>query len=157
MPCLFFSSGEQTGMLMEAYKGVMGLVDEPQEVIVVVEDHEDSLLLLSFILNDLCNGRVVGFREGQALLDQAASLQPALILMDIVLPDIGGVEVMQRLRENLSMDKVPIVAVTALAKAEDRDRLLREGFDDYISKPYLLDDIALVLGRYITLKATDGQ
>jgi CheY-like chemotaxis protein len=142
-------------MLMEAYKGVPDAIDAPQDLIVVVEDHEDSLLLLSFILNDLCNGRVIGFRDGRAALDQIPTLQPDLVLLDIVLPDIEGTEIMRKLKDDPLTQRIPIVAVTALAKPDDRDRFLRAGFDEYISKPYLFDDIAAVISRYVRLQNDD--
>jgi two-component system, cell cycle response regulator DivK len=140
-------------MLMEADKKVAELSsDRQQDLIWVVDDHEDSLLLISFILDELCEGQVLGFGSGQALLEQATPLQPSLILLDIILPDINGVEVMQRLRKDPLLQHVPIVAVTALARQEDRDRILQAGFTDYISKPYLLDDISTVLGCYLKQK-----
>jgi two-component system, cell cycle response regulator DivK len=126
--------------------------DRQQDLIWVIDDHEDSLLLISFILDDLCEGQVVGFGSGQAVLEQVNPLQPSLVLLDILLPDMNGMEVMQRLRKDPLLQQVPIVAVTALARPEDRDRLLQAGFTDYISKPYLLDDIATVLGRYLKRK-----
>jgi two-component system, cell cycle response regulator DivK len=144
-------------MLMEADKGVPSAIDAPQDLIVIVEDHEDSLLLLSFILNDLCDGRVLGFRDGQTALAQIPKLQPSLVLLDIVLPDIAGTEVMLKLKATPLTRKIPIVAVTALAKPDDRDRFLEGGFDDYISKPYLFDDIAAVIGRYIRLQTRDDR
>jgi CheY-like chemotaxis protein len=142
-------------MLMEAYKGVPDAIEAPQDLIVVVEDHEDSLLLLSFILNDLFDGRVLGFRDGQTALEQIMQLQPSLILMDIVLPGIEGTEVMLKLKADPLTERIPVVAVTALAKPDERDRFLRLGFDDYISKPYLFDDIAAVVGRYVQIQTRD--
>jgi two-component system, cell cycle response regulator DivK len=139
-------------MLMEAYKGVPDAIEAPQDLIVVVED---SLLLLSFILNDLFDGRVLGFRDGQTALEQIMQLQPSLILMDIVLPGIEGTEVMLKLKADPLTERIPVVAVTALAKPDERDRFLRLGFDDYISKPYLFDDIAAVVGRYVQIQTRD--
>jgi CheY-like chemotaxis protein len=145
-------------MLMEADKGVVAFSsDRQQDLIWVVDDHEDSLLLVSFILDDLCEGQVICFSSGHEVLEQTTSLLPDLILLDIMLPGINGVEVMQRLRNSPLMQDVPIVAVTALATQGDRDRLLQAGFTDYISKPYLLADIAVMLGRYVRLKPTSDS
>jgi CheY-like chemotaxis protein len=137
-------------MLMAANTNVVdSSSNQQQELIWVIEDHEDSLTLISFILDDLCDGKVIGFSSGQAVLEHASWVRPDLILMDIILPDISGIEIMQRFKKDPSMQGIPIVAVTALAREGDRDRLLQAGFTDYISKPYLLEDIATLLGRYL--------
>jgi CheY-like chemotaxis protein len=137
-------------MLMEVNREVIdSSSNQQQDLIWVIEDHEDSLTLISFILDDLCDGKVMGFSNGQAVLEHATLVKPDLILMDIILPDISGIEIMQRLKEDPLMQDIPIVAVTALARKGDRDRLLQAGFTDYISKPYMLEDIETLLGRYL--------
>jgi CheY-like chemotaxis protein len=137
-------------MLMEVNREVVdSSSNQQQDLIWVIEDHEDSLTLISFILDDLCDGKVVGFSHGQAVLEHVSQVKPDLILMDIILPDISGIEIMQRLKENPLMQGIPIVAVTALARKGDRNRLLQAGFTDYISKPYMLEDIATLLERYL--------
>jgi two-component system, cell cycle response regulator DivK len=140
-------------MLMEANRDVVeSSSDRQQEVIWIIEDHEDSLTLLSFILDDLCDGKVIGFSNGQAVLEYAPLVRPDLILMDIILPDISGIEIMQQFKRDPLMQHIPIVAVTALAREGDRDRLLEVGFTDYISKPYMLEDIATILVHYLKRK-----
>jgi two-component system, cell cycle response regulator DivK len=155
---LFILYGEQAWMLMEVNQSVVdSSCSTRPDLIWVVEDHEDSLLLLNFILNDLCNAQVISFGSGQAVLEEETSLPPDLILLDIILPDIHGVEVMQQFKQDPLMRHIPIVAVTALARLEDRNQLLQAGFTDYVSKPYLLDDIEIILGRYLKRKPTCGE
>jgi CheY-like chemotaxis protein len=64
---------------------------------------------------------------------------------------------MQQFKQDPLMRHIPIVAVTALARLEDRNQLLQAGFTDYVSKPYLLDDIEIILGRYLKRKPTCGE
>ncbi len=118
-------------------------------LILAVDDDEDNLLLLGEVLESMkCS--FLTATHGQAALLLAQDCQPDLILLDVMLPDFNGIEVVQRLRQNQQTKKTPIIAVTALARAEDRDRLLLAGFNDYISKPYMLDDLEELICRYLS-------
>lgn len=102
--------------------------------ILVIEDNPTNLELMLYLL------RAFGFepaaaRDGEEGLEAAARMWPDLILCDVQLPGIGGVEVVRRLKRDTGLADVPVVAVTALAMVGDRDRLLAAGFDGYISKP----------------------
>lgn len=116
-------------------------------LVLVVDDDEDNLLLLEYCL-ELFNCRFVGNSDGNNLVAIAQALQPDLILLDIVLPQQSGIELMYQLRDNSQTRSIPVVAVTALARLEDRLRLLAEGFDDYLSKPFLLDDLQSTVDRH---------
>jgi CheY-like chemotaxis protein len=78
-------------------------------------------------------------------------MQPDLILLDIMLPDMDGLEVIRCLKQISRTMTIPIVAVTALARATDREQILLAGCDDYISKPYMLEDLAALVYRYLNL------
>ncbi|WP_088890151.1 response regulator [Leptolyngbya ohadii] len=119
----------------------------PKPLVLVVDDDEDNLLLLEYCL-ELFNCRFVGNSDGKNLVALVQTLQPDLILLDIVLPQQSGIELMHQLRESSLTRSIPVVAVTALARLEDRLRLLAEGFDDYLSKPFLLDDLQSTVERY---------
>jgi CheY-like chemotaxis protein len=67
---------------------------------------------------------------------------------------MNGVEVVSQLREDPKIKTIPVIAVTALAIPEDRERLLQVGFNDYISKPYMLEDIEATVRRYLRLPVT---
>ncbi|MBD1889969.1 response regulator [Coleofasciculus sp. FACHB-SPT9] len=117
-------------------------------LILVVEDNEDNLLLMSEVLLALdCS--FITTKEGRAALFMAQHYQPKLILLDILLPDIHGVEVVRSLKQNPETMTIPIVAVTALARAEDREGLLFAGCNDYISKPYVIDELEALIDRYL--------
>src|SRR5262245_4459911 len=80
---------------------------------------------------------------GDGALELAARHRPDLVLIDIQLPDIGGVEALGRLRADSRTASIPVLALTAQAMHGDRERFLAAGFDDYLSKPV---DIIQLLG-----------
>ena len=104
------------------------------ERILVVEDNEKSTKLLRDVL--LATGyRPVEAATGSQAVELAAIHAPALVLMDIQLPDLDGVSALGRLRANERTASIPVLAVTAQAMQGDRERLLAAGFDGYLSKP----------------------
>jgi CheY-like chemotaxis protein len=121
-----------------------------QPLILAVDDDEDNLLLLTEVLKPL-HCCVVTATDGQQALELAQTTQPALILLDVMLPDVSGMEVLQELKQNPQTKTIPVVAVTALARLEDRDRLFVAGCDDYMSKPYMIDELEALICRYLDL------
>jgi two-component system cell cycle response regulator DivK len=104
------------------------------EQILVVEDNEKSMKLFRDIL--LATGyRTLEATTGGQAVALAAEREPDLVLMDIRLPDIEGVEALSRLRANERTASIPVLAVTAEAMRGDHERFLAAGFDGYISKP----------------------
>ena len=87
--------------------------------------------------------------DGQTALKLAEKHQPDLILLDVMLPDVNGLEVVHRLRQNRQTMTIPVIAVTALARVEDRDSLLEAGCNNYISKPYMLDELEAVIRGHL--------
>ena len=102
--------------------------------ILVVEDNEQNLYLMQYILEN--NGyEVVIARNGGEALVLALQERPDLILMDIQLPDIDGLEVTRRIRASKADGSIPIVAVTSFAMTGDREQSLKAGCNGYIEKP----------------------
>jgi CheY-like chemotaxis protein len=120
-------------------------------LILIVEDHDDSLLLLSYAL-ELLGCQFICQNDSDTTLFVAQEYQPDLILLDILLPSLNGIEVVQRLKHEPLTRHIPVVAVTALADRECKQRLLKAGFDDYISKPYMLEDLEAVVCRLLNDK-----
>ncbi len=115
--------------------------------ILVVDDHEENRQAISELL------RSVGFvtheaTDGEAAIHAVTDLKPDLVLMDIRMPGIDGLEATQRLKSSEASRQIPIIAVTANAFADDRDAALRAGANGYIRKPFkeneLFDAIAQV-------------
>ena len=100
----------------------------------VIEDNEANLYLMRFILEN--NGfDVIEARTGLQGVEVANKEKPDLILMDIQLPDIDGLEATKRIGASETDDAIPIVAVTSYAMAGDREKALAAGCTDYIEKP----------------------
>ena len=117
-----------------------------QTRILAVDDNEDNLLLLSEVLN-VFDCSLLTATSGQTALTIAQAYSPDLILLDVMLPDLNGNEVVRRLKQNPTTENIPIIAVTALAKEEDRDRLLAAGCSGYLSKPYMIEDLEAIVRR----------
>ncbi|MEO3704221.1 response regulator [Trichormus azollae] len=117
-------------------------------LILVVEDHDDSLLLLSYAL-ELLGCRCICQNESYTTLLVAKEYQPDLILLDILLPGFNGLDIVRALKREPLTCNIPVVAVTALAGREEKERILRAGFDDYISKPYMLEDLEEMIWRLL--------
>jgi two-component system, cell cycle response regulator DivK len=102
--------------------------------ILIIEDNEQNLYLITFILDK--NGfAVVAARDGQEGIDKACSETPALILLDIQLPQMDGYEVARRLRQIDAVKDIPIIAVTSYAMVGDREKSLDAGCTGYMEKP----------------------
>src|SRR5215472_18543765 len=103
-------------------------------VILVVEDNERNLKLLRDVL-EYAGYDVRAARTAEDGIALAASELPDLVLMDLQLPGIDGMEALRRLRESPQTADIPVVAVTAQAMKHDRERALQAGFDGYVEKP----------------------
>lgn len=116
--------------------------------ILLVEDNEDNIVTLSDYL--LVKGyRVVVARNGVEALNRARDTSPGLILMDIQMPEMDGLEAMRHIRADAQLSAVPIVALTALAMAGDHERCLEAGANDYLSKPISLKSMVMTIETYL--------
>ena len=121
-------------------------VREP--LVLVVDDSEDNLQLLVQLL-ELMECASITATNGQTSIEKAKSDQPHLILLDIMLPDISGVEVVRRLKQEAQTEKIPIVAVTAMARSEERESFLAAGCVECVTKPYDIDAIEVLIRKYV--------
>jgi CheY-like chemotaxis protein len=67
----------------------------------------------------------------------------------MMLPDMDGMEVLSRLRQNPLTTMIPVIAVTAMAREQDRERILSAGCNEYVTKPYAVDDLEVMLRHYL--------
>ena len=104
------------------------------QLILIIEDNERNLKLVRDVLqfNGFQTAEARSAEDGLAL---ASANPPDLVLLDLQLPGIDGLEAFRQLRGSSSTAGVPVVAVTALAMKDDRERVLRAGFDGYLEKP----------------------
>src|SRR5689334_18532480 len=106
--------------------------------ILVIEDNPANLELMSYLLTAFGH-TVLSAMDGEEGLEAARRENPDLIVCDIQIPKIHGLEVAQRLKSHPALRKIPLVAVTAFAMVGDRDKVLAAGFDGYIAKPIVPD------------------
>ena len=106
----------------------------PGELILLVEDNDNNRLLIRDVLQ-ASGYRLVEAENAEDGLRMAAEQRPALILMDIQLPGMNGIEALQRLREDPATRAIPVIAVTASAMTQDRRQIMAAGFDGYQPKP----------------------
>jgi two-component system cell cycle response regulator DivK len=111
------------------------------KTILIVEDDELSLRMVTDVLQ-ASGYDVVQSIDGKDTLKLATEQHPDLILMDIRLPEVSGVEHLKALKADEALRDIPVLAVTAFALRGDKEKFLEEGFDAYIPKPV---DIPLLL------------
>ena len=117
------------------------------ECVLVVEDNEKNMKLFRDVL------RATGYETleattGEEAVELARASVPALVLMDVQLPGIDGVEALARLRGDERTASIPVVALTAQAMEGDRERFLRAGFDGYVSKPVDVAELVGTVGEH---------
>ena len=104
------------------------------EKVLIVDDNRASRDLIRAILKHVrCN--IVEASHGQQALDLIQQERPDLILLDIDMPGLDGLTVVKRIRENTSLEGLPVVAVTAFAMEGDREKAMAAGFTAYLTKP----------------------
>jgi two-component system cell cycle response regulator DivK len=117
------------------------------ERILVVEDNEKNMKLFRDVL--VATGyRTLEATTGAEAVDMASEHQPDLVLMDIQLPDLDGVQALHRLRANAHTAEIPVLALTAQAMRGDRERFLAEGFDGYVSKPVNVRELIAIVRQH---------
>jgi signal transduction histidine kinase/DNA-binding response OmpR family regulator len=122
---------------------------EGKPLVLVVEDNPDNMLTVRALLSD--NYSVIEAVDGNICVEMAKKHEPHLILMDVALPGMDGIEAFKAIRENGKLQHIPVVALTASAMTHDRETILSYGFDAYIAKPIdaesFFKTINEVLGR----------
>ena len=117
--------------------------------ILIVEDNEKNMKLVRDILRH--NGHdtieAVNGLDGVGL---ALAAPPDLILMDILLPDIDGIEALRRIREARALDAVPVIAVSASVMPDDHRKILESGFDAFVTKPINLKSFLATVQRFLS-------
>ena len=116
--------------------------------VMIVEDNELNMKLFNDLLE--ANGyRTIKTRNGLEALDLARLHRPNLILMDIQLPEVSGLEVTKWLKEDDELHMIPVIAVTAFAMKGDEERIRKGGCEAYISKPISVAKFVETVKSYI--------
>jgi CheY-like chemotaxis protein len=119
------------------------------QLILIIEDNERNLKLVRDVLqfNGFQTAEARTAEDGLAL---ASANPPDLVLLDLQLPGIDGLEAFRQLRGSSSTAGVPVVAVTALVMKDDRERVLRAGFDGYLEKPISVRELPGQVRAFLT-------
>ena len=120
---------------------------EPKTVL-IVEDNELNMKLFHDLL-EAHGYNVIEARNGSQAIELANENLPDLILMDIQLPEVSGLEVTQRLKADEKLASIPVIAVTAFAMKGDEERIREGGCEDYIAKPISVSAFLEKVKRYL--------
>ena len=121
---------------------------QPQATILLVEDFDDTRLIMKLWL--MKQGyHVVEAENGEDAVTLAEQLHPDLIIMDMMMPGLNGLDATRRIREYQSLRKTPIVAVSAYGANECRARAIAAGCDEYVSTPFEPDALGALIQRLL--------
>jgi two-component system cell cycle response regulator DivK len=116
--------------------------------ILIVEDNELNMKLLHDLLKAY-GYNILQTREGMEALKLARQHKPDLILMDIRLPDVSGLEVTKWIKDNDALKAIPIIAVTSFAMKGDEEKFREGGFDAYVAKPIFAADFLKTIQHFL--------
>lgn len=116
--------------------------------ILIVEDNELNMKLFSDLL-DAHGYETSQAREGLKAISMAKEVKPDLILMDIQLPEVSGLEVTKWIKDDEELANIPIIAVTAFAMRGDEKRIRDGGCEDYISKPITITSFLSTIRKFV--------
>ncbi len=118
------------------------------KTVMIVEDNELNMKLFNDLLE--ANGyKTIKTDDGMKALELARAHKPDLILMDIQLPEVSGLEVTKWLKEDDELHKIPVIAVTAFAMKGDDERIRQGGCEAYISKPISINGFIETVKTYL--------
>jgi CheY-like chemotaxis protein len=124
--------------------------NENKPLILIVDNDCDNLLLASCVIESL-GMRYVITNDSRECLQLVEELLPNLVLLDIVMPEIDGLEITRIIKQNQNkrLAAIPIIAVTGLTKPNDLQQIREVGCNDYLTKPYLIEDLESKLFKFI--------
>jgi CheY-like chemotaxis protein len=128
-------------------KGLPVTVSGTPEIL-IVEDNPDNRLTLKALLEE--KYKIIEAIDGPTGLEMAKKCHPHLILMDIALPGINGIEVLKELKKDPLLKHIPVFAVSASAMKGDKENLLSYGFDAYIPKPINSNLLEKTLNQFLS-------
>jgi CheY-like chemotaxis protein len=121
--------------------------------ILVIEDNELNMKLMRGILS-MGDYQVIEAFDAETGIRLARKQKPFLILMDIQLPGMDGLEATRIIKTDSKLKDIPVVAITGFAMQGDREKALRSGCDDYITKPFDFEDLLKIIEDYYHRKET---
>lgn len=118
--------------------------------VLVVDDNEFNILLISTIIQDILpNAQILEATNGVQAVDYYKLNQPDIVFMDIQMPEMNGYDAAKSIRNIEKLKRVPIIALTAAAVKEERDRCIGAGMNDYVSKPFVRETIIDIINKWL--------
>src|SRR5579863_4018815 len=117
--------------------------------VLIVEDNDLNMKLFHDLL-EAHGYDILQTKDGMEALKLARQHHPDLILMDIQLPEVSGLEVTRWIKEDEQLKAIPVIAVTAFAMKGDREKMRSGGCEDYIAKPISVASFLKTVGRFLT-------
>ena len=128
----------------------------PSNKILIADDNQPNCELLEAYLADL-DCQIEMAADGQETLEKAASFQPDLILLDVMMPKLSGFEVCKKLKQNPDTRRIMILMVTALNESGDIERGVEAGTDDFLSKPVIKIELLKRVENMLKLKDVQDE
>jgi CheY-like chemotaxis protein len=124
-------------------------VIDTDSLVLIGEDEPDNRLILQTVVETLLGVRAQVAGDGLAVLASVERERPKVILLDLMMPGLDGFQVTRHLKSDPATAGIPIVAVSAMARPDDRETALAAGCDDFVRKPFELDDLEAVIRGYL--------
>jgi two-component system, cell cycle response regulator DivK len=118
-----------------------------ERVILYIEDNFHNRRIVNKVLSSR-GFHMIEAEDGEKGLEMVRTLVPPLVLLDITLPGIDGIEVVGQIKASESLRHIPVIAVTASAMRGDKERFLEAGCDDYISKPLQVAELIEIVEKH---------
>jgi len=119
-------------------------------LILIVDDNALNAILVSDYLTSK-GYRTIVTNDGSNAMDLVSELQPDLVLMDIQMPAMNGIEAIRHIRADPHVQTTPVIALTALAMPGDRERCLNAGANEYVSKPVSMRTLAEIIAQHLKI------
>ncbi len=152
--CLIADSTAESDQDCGSPSGTIAEEIPTQPLILIVEDNELNINTISSYLTAKGYRPIVA-TDGQSAITMTGQYHPDLILMDIQMPGMDGLEAIAQIRQNPRLTDIPIIALTALAMEGDREKCLAAGANEYISKPIKLKQLNMTIQEFLTVSKPD--
>ena len=126
-------------------------------LVLIGEDEPDNQVILQTVVESLVGARAAVASDGLAVLALVERERPKMILLDLMLPALDGFQVARQLKGDPATRAIPIVAVSAMARPDDREAALAAGCDEFVRKPFELDDLEALIRKYLANGAQPPQ
>ena len=120
------------------------------KTILIVEDEFDNREIMRTVVEDLLGYTAVSVSDGASALNAISECLPDLILMDLMMPVLDGFEAIKRIKSRPETALIPVLAVSALSRPTDRERALASGAEDYVCKPFDIEQLTSLIERYVS-------